>query len=113
MVGPLFVLGVAVSEEVIAVILYAVILAKGRRVGTKGIVQRSHLRCPKCQQEFDYDWVPGASFTAVRLGPARYMACPLCHRWSAFDLYGHLVARVPAGSSGTPSASPPMSRPPS
>ena len=113
MAGPLFVVVLAVAVVVVAVIIYAVILAKGRRLGTKGIVQRSHLRCPKCQQEFDYDWVPGASFTAVRLGPARYMACPLCHHWSTFDLYGNLVARVPAGSSGGPPAPPPGSLPPS
>ena len=104
-------LAVALAIVGVAVVLYSLILARGRQVGTKGIVQRSHLRCPKCQQEFDYDWVPGASFTAVRLGPARYMACPLCHHWSTFDLYGNMVARVPTRSSGTPPAPPPKPPP--
>ena len=44
------------------------------------------LRCPNCQGEFDYELVPGGSFTAVRLGSSRYMRCPLCHRFGLFDL---------------------------
>lgn len=46
----------------------------------------ARLRCPLCQGEFDYDYVIGASFSAVRLGAKRYMACPLCRRWATFDL---------------------------
>ena len=108
MAGTLIFLAIGIAVIVVALVLYAFILARGRRVGTRGIVQRSHLRCPKCRQAFDYDWVPGASFTAVRLGPARYKACPLCHRWSTFDLYGNLIARTPAGSGTTP---PPIAPP--
>lgn len=44
------------------------------------------VRCSKCGGEFDYQYIPGASFTAVRLWDRRYMACPLCHRWSVFRL---------------------------
>ena len=57
-----------------------------RRTGSYGIVQRSRLTCPRCHGTFDFEWVPGAALSAVRLGSRRYMACPLCHRWSAFDL---------------------------
>lgn len=102
MVGVVFFVAIGVALLIVAVLIYVLGVVLGRRVGTKGIVQRSHLRCPKCEQEFDYDWIPGASFTAVRLGPARYMACPLCHRWSTFDLYGHLVARTPVTSYDAP-----------
>jgi len=56
------------------------------------------LRCPHCQEEFDYAFVPGASVTAVRLGTSRYMRCPLCHRYAVFSLRA-----PPAGAS---SASP-------
>jgi len=44
------------------------------------------LKCPHCSGEFDYDLVPSASFTAVRLGASRYMRCPLCHRFGLFAL---------------------------
>ncbi len=102
-------LGVGVACVGIAVVVYAFMYARGRRVGTRGLVQRSRLSCPKCHREFDYDWVPGASFTAVRLGPSRYMACPLCRRWSMFDLYGGIVARptADAGPTRSPPAEPP------
>ncbi len=51
------------------------------------------LTCPKCGGSFDYEYVPGASLTAVRLGGSRYMRCPLCHQWSVFRLS---AAEVPA-----------------
>jgi hypothetical protein len=44
------------------------------------------LHCPRCRNSFDYDYVPGASFTAFRLGRRRYLRCPLCHRFAQFDL---------------------------
>jgi len=104
------VVGVGVVAVVIAVVLYALVLRQGRRAGTTGLVQRSHLTCPKCHREFDYDWVPGGSFTAVRLGTARYMACPLCRKWSMFDIYHTIVARPATGRSTATSSEPP--RPP-
>jgi hypothetical protein len=80
----------------IAVVFWVFILLRGRRVGTKGFVQRSRLTCPKCHKEFDYDWVPGGSVASVRLGMSRYMVCPLCHKWSVFNVYDTLVQRTPA-----------------
>jgi formate dehydrogenase maturation protein FdhE len=59
------------------------------------IVRRSRLVCPKCGGTFDYDWVPGASLTSFRLMGKRYMACPLCHRWSTFDVQG---SEIPTGT---------------
>ena len=48
----------------------------------------SELTCPNCRQGFEYRWVPGASFSALRLGKDRYLECPLCHAWSKFDMRG-------------------------
>lgn len=88
-------LGILASVVAIfAVSWFAYVYLRGRRLGTRGYVQRSHLTCPKCRREFDYDWVPGASFTSVRLVKGRYMACPLCHRWSYFDICAAMVART-------------------
>ncbi|MGD0257758.1 MAG: hypothetical protein ABSB90_07775 [Thermoplasmata archaeon] len=58
---------------------------------------KRRMKCPKCGGEFDYEYYPGASWTAVRLWNRRYMACPLCHRWSLFP-----VSHVQPGDSGAP-----------
>jgi hypothetical protein len=50
------------------------------------LVQVSHLRCKKCGVEFDYKWVPTASFTTIRLGNRRLMRCPSCKKWSVFNV---------------------------
>ncbi|HEV2448975.1 MAG TPA: hypothetical protein VGU43_01020, partial [Thermoplasmata archaeon] len=95
MTSRLLIFGLIASVvAVFAISWFAYVYLRGRRLGTHGLVQRSHLRCPKCQQEFDYDWVPGASFTSVRLGKGRYMACPLCHQRSYFYIYDTMVART-------------------
>ena len=108
MVGLLFwIVAVTGILIVVAVVLWAIILWRGHRLGTRGVVQRSRLTCPKCHRVFDYDWIPGASFTSVRLGTGRYMACPLCGHWSYFDLYGTLVARPPGGVAPAPPSAPP------
>ncbi|MDG6988450.1 MAG: hypothetical protein JRN21_03900 [Nitrososphaerota archaeon] len=51
------------------------------------VVQTSHLKCKKCGVEFDYRWVLGGSFSAVRLGKSRYFRCPSCKRSSVFNIY--------------------------
>jgi hypothetical protein len=77
---------------------YAWVVLRNRREGAPGhLVTRSRLTCPKCHQTFDYDYLPGASVTAIRLGSRRYMRCPLCHPWSTFDLSER---RSPPGSQG-------------
>jgi hypothetical protein len=103
-----WVLAFAGALVVVAIVLWAIIVRRGHQLGTRGIVQRSRLTCPKCHRSFDYDWIPGASFTAVRLGTGRYMACPLCRKWSYFDVYHTLVARPPGGTSDAPPGSPPI-----
>ncbi len=99
------VVGAGSILAVIAVVLFAVVLRRVRRFGTRGWAERSHLHCPKCRTEFDYDWVPGVSFSAVRLGTGRYMACPSCGGWSYFDLYGTIVRR-PAPEAPPPAPPP-------
>ncbi|HXQ48920.1 MAG TPA: hypothetical protein VN842_03985 [Thermoplasmata archaeon] len=47
---------------------------------------KRHLTCPKCSGEFDYEYYPGASLTAVRLWNRRYMARPLCRCGSVFPV---------------------------
>lgn len=50
------------------------------------LVWKSQLTCKKCQGSFVYEFVPGGSFTAIRLGTARYMRCPLCRKFGVFEL---------------------------
>jgi len=49
--------------------------------------QLSHLVCSHCGFEFDYAWVPGASFTSIRLGIARLFNCPRCGESSLFNIW--------------------------
>ena len=102
--------GITVGVVLVLVVFYIQILRRGRRIGTRGIFQRSRLTCLKCGTTFDYDWFPGGSFTAVRLGKVRYMSCPVCHRWSTFNIYDTMVARTPplsdVGAPTGPSAPP-------
>jgi len=55
----------------------------------------SSLTCPNCQRSFEYDWVPLASFSAVRLGRSRYLQCPLCHQWATFNVLGTRTGAEP------------------
>jgi hypothetical protein len=91
----LYIAVAAVSALVVVLAIWLSLVARrGRAVGTRGLVQRSRLTCPRCHETFNYDWVPGGSFTSVRLGKGRYMACPLCQKWSYFDIYDTMVART-------------------
>ncbi len=96
--------GIGVGAIVLVVLIYAILnLRVNRRMGGHGIVHRSRLTCPKCGQTFDYEWVPGAAATAVRLGSSRYMACPLCHRWSTFNIVNTILPEGTAGPTPPPS----------
>jgi len=66
------------------------------------------LRCPHCHREFDYDLIPGASLTALRLGTSRYMRCPLCQKFGLFDL--GRSNEPPSQSRGAPAALPAVPR---
>ena len=109
--GVWFSVGVAVGLVILVVVFYVLILRRGRGLGTRGVFQRSRLHCPKCDREFDFDWFPGGSFTALRLGKSRYMQCPLCHRWSVFNIYDTMTARTLRTPSGSETPSPPRPRP--
>jgi hypothetical protein len=58
---------VGIIIAIIVLIIVFGVLIYARRRGAGGIVLLSHLRCPKCASEFDYAYVPGMSFTSVRL----------------------------------------------
>ncbi len=51
------------------------------------IVQLSHLKCIRCGAEFDYAWIPFLSFTSVRLIKWRCFMCPVCRKWSLFNIW--------------------------
>ena len=70
-----------------------------------------HLTCPKCGGQFDYEFVWGASLTAVRLGGSRYLRCPLCQKWALFRLLGPdtKIPPAPLGSPGGPTTPSPDS----
>ena len=46
----------------------------------------SKLECRKCGYRFNYEFIPGMSVDAIRLGMDRYMRCPKCREWSRFSL---------------------------
>ena len=71
----------------IVVILAAIYLASPRF----GPHYTSRLTCPKCGKTFDYEWLPGGSFSAIRLGTKRYMRCQLCGKWALFEMLKTLV----------------------
>lgn len=78
---------IAIALVVVVGAVYLVwVLWSNRRRGVSGFVRTVPLTCPKCQGRFDYAFVPGASVTAFRLGTGRYLACPVCRRWSYFPL---------------------------
>jgi hypothetical protein len=81
------VIGVIIVLVFVVIVPLAISRRRNVRTGATEFVQRSRLLCPKCEREFDYEWIPGAALTAVRLGTKRYMACPLCHHWSTFDVW--------------------------
>ncbi len=92
-------IGVAIALVALLIFFYWKVNRRNRALGTPGIVSRARLVCPKCHRTFEYDFVPGGAVTAIRLGRSRYMACPLCRRWSTFDLSTN---RVPVTPQETP-----------
>jgi DNA-directed RNA polymerase subunit RPC12/RpoP len=78
---------IVLAPITIGVILAAIYLASPRF----GLHYTSRLVCPKCGKTFDYEWLPGGSFTALRLGTKRYMRCPLCRKWSIFNVVSTIV----------------------
>ena len=46
----------------------------------------SKLECRKCGYRFNYEFIPGMSVDAMRLGMDRYMRFPKCRKWGRFSL---------------------------
>jgi len=81
--------GIIIGGAIIVVVVVFMAISRGRVAG--GVIQLSHLDCPKCSGEFDYAFLPGGSFTSVRLGNSRYLQCPICHKWSVFNIWNTRV----------------------
>ncbi|MGD0978997.1 MAG: hypothetical protein ABR962_07650 [Candidatus Bathyarchaeia archaeon] len=75
----LFIIAIPVVVIVIAIVLYILFPRFGPHYTSK-------LTCPKCGKMFNYNWVPGGSFTSLRLGSKRYPRCPHCHKWSTYPI---------------------------
>ena len=46
----------------------------------------SIVECPHCHYRFNYEFIPGASFTSIRLGPVRIFKCPHCKELHNFKI---------------------------
>ena len=46
----------------------------------------SRLTCPKCKRQFNYHWVPGASFISIYRGNTRRLKCPYCHEVTTYNI---------------------------
>jgi transcription elongation factor Elf1 len=68
----------------VAIILLLASISKAR---SGGLVMLSHLQCRNCGRQFDYAWIPGMSLSAIRLFHSRYFACPICGKWSVFNIW--------------------------
>lgn len=78
--------GIVTTGAIIVAIAVLFLLARTRKASSLGIVHLSHVKCSKCGTEFDYAWIPGASLTAVRLFNSRYFRCPICRKFSLFNI---------------------------
>jgi hypothetical protein len=54
----------------------------------------SRLICPRCKKQFNYHWVPGATFTSLRYGNKRHLNCPYCHTMSIFEVASTRVSKI-------------------
>ena len=82
---------IVAAVALIVIIVSGWWLAAGRSRavgGTHGVVRENVLACPKCNRQFNYQFLPGASLTSLRLGRSRFMKCPLCGRWSVIKIVG-------------------------
>ena len=76
----------AIGAAIIVGAIIIIVLRYQRTGRSSGVVQLSHLQCPNCHGQFDYAWIPMASFTAVRLFNSRLFACPICGKFSTFNI---------------------------
>lgn len=76
-----------IAAAIIVAVVILFIVARTKAGPKSGIVQLSHLNCRKCGAQFDYAWIPGGSLTSIRLGNSRYLRCPVCKKWSVFNIW--------------------------
>ena len=58
----------------------------------------SRLTCPKCKKQFNYHWVPGASFISLYRGNTRHLHCPYCHTVSTFNIASTRISKQQAAA---------------
>ena len=46
----------------------------------------SRLTCPHCKGQFNYHWVPGASFISLYRGNMRRLKCPYSHEVASYNI---------------------------
>ena len=46
----------------------------------------SRVECPHCHYKFNYEWIPGISIFAIKLGPYRLFKCPNCKELHTFKI---------------------------
>ena len=59
-----------------------------QEIGNERQMTTSVTECPGCHYRFNYEWIPGASFHSLRLGPKRIFKCPKCrelHKFRVMD----------------------------
>jgi DNA-directed RNA polymerase subunit RPC12/RpoP len=52
----------------------------------------SKLTCPRCQKNFNFHWIPGATITSLIRRNYRVLKCPYCHTKSTYDIAATRVA---------------------
>lgn len=72
---------------VIVLIVAVIVLVYLLFPSIKGLHFTSLLHCPKCDNRFEYRWLPGGSFDSIRWGNYRYILCPRCGNRSWFDIW--------------------------
>jgi hypothetical protein len=55
-------------------------------IGEGKILTTSIVECPHCNYRFNYEFIPGASFGSIRLGPIRIFKCPNCKELHNFKI---------------------------
>jgi hypothetical protein len=82
---------IGISIAILVLVIVIVFMLRSRQGSAGGPVQLSHLKCTKCNSEFDYAYLPAASFTSIRLGNSRFLRCPTCRKWSIFNVWNTRV----------------------
>jgi DNA-directed RNA polymerase subunit RPC12/RpoP len=61
----------------------------------------SRLKCPRCGKQFNYHWVPGATFTSLRYGNKRNLQCPYCHQKAIYNIAATRVSKTKTAKAKT------------